>query len=140
MILAHKYKTLIETARELLGVDFQLTEQNGQLVLHGLASSAEVKNKLWDIYSQIDPHFISKEIRMEIYVKPEVKACRARLLTDESRLNIHRGPGVASLIIGEIIPNTEVIVLGRTNADWWLIRKQEIEGYCYVRQLEIIED
>ena len=59
MALVTKYKVLIDTAQNSGISDLQVAEQEGVLHIRGTAPSADVKNKLWDIYNQIDPNFLS---------------------------------------------------------------------------------
>lgn len=139
MSLENKYRTLIEAARNLLTADFELRQEDGVLHIVGLAPNAEAKHKLWDVYSQLDPNYISREVRMKIRVHPDLNGCKARLIAEEEILNIHNGPGVASLTIGQVPNRSEVSIIGRTNTDWWLIRIHDIEGYCYVPHVEMLE-
>lgn len=138
MALFDKYKMLLDAAEDIITDDLQFMEQNGVLIIRGVAPNAEVKNKLWDIYSQIDPNFISGEVLLDIDVLPMVKGCKARLIVDEPTLNVHKGPGVELATIGNVTKGEVVTVMSRANVYWWLIRTDNIEGYCYAQNIELV--
>jgi|GEM_PF-569459 len=138
MSLLNKYKSLIDAAESLIIGEVQLMEQNSILIIRGAAPSAEVKDKLWDIYSQIDPNFISREVLLDIEVSATVKGCKAHMIIDEPTLNIHKGPGVESAIIDEVPRQDAVTILSRTNVYWWLVRTNNSEGYCYAQNIELV--
>ncbi|TYR35334.1 SH3 domain-containing protein [Sphingobacterium phlebotomi] len=138
MALFDKYKMLLDAAEDIITDDLQFMEQNGVLIIRGVAPNAEVKNKLWDIYSQIDPNFISGEVLLDIDVLSMVKGCKARLIVDEPTLNVHKGPGVELPTIGNVTKGEVVTVMSRANVYWWLIRTDNIEGYCYAQNIELV--
>ncbi len=138
MALFDKYKMLLDAAEDLITDDLQFMEQNGVLIIRGVAPNAEVKNKLWDIYSQIDPNFISGEVLLDIDVLSMLKGCKARLIVDEPTLNVHKGPGVELPTIGNVTKGEVVTVMSRANVYWWLIRTDNIEGYCYAQNIELV--
>lgn len=138
MALFDKYKMLLDAAEDIITDDLQFMEQNGVLIIRGVAPNAEVKNKLWDIYSQIDPNFISGEVLLDIDVLSMVKGCKARLIVDEPTLNVHKGPGVELATIGNVTKGEVVTVMSRANVYWWLIRTDNIEGYCYAQNIELV--
>lgn len=138
MALFDKYKMLLDAAEDLITDDLQFMEQNGVLIIRGVAPNAEVKNKLWDIYSQIDPNFISGEVLLDIDVLSMIKGCKARLIVDEPTLNVHKGPGVELPTIGNVTKGEVVTVMSRANVYWWLIRTDNIEGYCYAENIELV--
>lgn len=136
MTLIDKYKTLLNAAKDLIIEDLQFMEQNRVLIIRGVAPNAEAKNKLWDIYSQIDPNFISGELLLDIDVLSTVKGCKARLLMEGPILHVHKGPGVELPTIGKIKKGEIVTVVSRANVYWWLVRTDNIEGYCYAENIE----
>lgn len=138
MTLFDKYKTLLEAAENLTIDDLQTAERDGVLVIRGIARSAEAKNKLWDIYSQIDPNFISGEVLLEVDVSPTVTGCQARLIADEPVLNIHKGPGIELPTISKIRKDEVVTVISRANVYWWLVRTDDGEGYCYAQHINVV--
>lgn len=138
MALLDKYKALLVTAENLITDGFQFMEQNGVLIIRGIAPNAEAKNKLWDMYSQMDPNFISGEVLLDIDVLATVKGSRARLVVNDPMLNIHKGPGVELPTIGNVQKDEIVTVVSRANVYWWLIRTDNIEGYCYAENIELL--
>ncbi|MBD1426633.1 SH3 domain-containing protein [Sphingobacterium arenae] len=138
MALLNKYKSLITAAENLVTGGVQFMEQDSILIIKGAAPSAEVKDKLWDIYSQIDPNFISREVSLDIEVLATVKGCKAYMIVEEPILNIHKGPGVESPIIDKVQRQEIVIILSRTNVYWWLVRTNNSEGYCYAQNIELV--
>lgn len=140
MTLFDKYKALLGEAKILLEGNMQLLEEDGTLTVRGIAPSADVKNKLWDIYGQLDPNFIGKDVLLDIRTSPTIVGCKARLLAGADILNIHKGPGVESETIGQVEKNETVFVLSRANVYWWLIRAAEVEGYCYVQNIKILDE
>lgn len=138
MALFDKYRALLNAAEDLTTDDLQFMEQDGVLIIRGVAPNAEVKNKLWDIYSQIDANFISREVLLDIDVLSTVKGCKARMIADEPVLNVHKGPGVELPTIGNVTKGEVVTVISRANVYWWLIRTDNIEGYCYAQHIELV--
>lgn len=138
MALFDKYKMLLDAAADLITDDLQFMEQNSVLIIRGAAPNAEAKNKLWDIYSQIDPNFISGEVVLDIDVLSVVKGCKARLIVDDPILHVHKGPGVELPTIGNVPKGDVVTVMSRANVYWWLIRTDNVEGYCYAQHIELL--
>jgi|SRR5690606_13140708 len=138
MALLDKYKELVNEAKALIGEDMQFVVQNDLLHIRGIAPNAEAKNKLWDIYSQIDPNFISGEVLLNVDVSSSVKGCRARLTSEEPRLNIRKGPSVELPIIGHVEKDEIIVVICRANQYWWLVRAHDFEGYCYAQNIELM--
>src|SRR5690606_21167139 len=136
MALFDKYRALLDAAKDLKTDGLQFMEQNGVMIIRGVARNAEAKNKLWDIYSQIDPNFISSEVLLDIDVLSTVKGCKARLFMEDPILHVHKGPGVELPTIGKIKKGEIVTVVSRANVYWWLVRTDNIEGYCYAENIE----
>lgn len=138
MALLDKYRELLNAGKALMGGEMQFVVQNDLLHIRGIAPNAEAKNKLWDIYSQIDPNFISGEVILNVDVSPAIKGCRARLIADEPRLNIRKGPSVELPIVANVEKDEIIVVVCRANQYWWLVRAQGFEGYCYAQNIELI--
>lgn len=136
MALLDKYKELLKQADVLAVENLRCTEQNGLLNICGTAANAEIKNKLWDVYSQINPNFIANEVTLNIEVSPVVKGNKVRVVTDQINVNIRKGPSVELPIITNIDKDHIITLLGRANDYWWLIRTNNFEGYCYARNME----
>lgn len=140
MTLLNKYRPLIAAVDELMPEGVEVMEQNSVLILRGIAPNGEVKNKLWDLYSQIDPNFISREVILDIQVAPSVKGCKAKLIVDSPTLTIRKGPGVELPIIDTLSSDEMVTVLCRANVYWWLIRANDSEGYCYAENIDLYKE
>lgn len=139
MALVTKYKVLIDTAQNSGISDLQVAEQEGVLHIRGTAPSADVKNKLWDIYNQIDPNFLSGDVVMNVDVSTAVAGSQARVITQTSNLNIRKGPGTDQPIVGKAAKDEIITLISRANDQWWLVRtKDGEEGYCYAQYLEPI--
>lgn len=139
MALVSKYKVLIDTAQNSGISDLQVAEQEGVLHIRGTAPSADVKNKLWDIYNQIDPNFLSGDVVMNVDVSTAVAGSQARVITQTSNLNIRKGPGTDQPIVGKAAKDEIITLISRANDQWWLVRtKDGEEGYCYAQYLEPI--
>lgn len=65
MALQDKYKQLIDAAYTNGVSNLKIEEQNNVLYINGNSTSA-VKNKLWSIYSSIDPDMRSADVVMNI--------------------------------------------------------------------------
>jgi uncharacterized protein YgiM (DUF1202 family) len=139
MTLISKYKVLVDTAQSSGINDLQVAEQEGVLHIRGTAPSADVKNKLWDIYNQIDPNFLSGDVVMNVNVSTAVAGNQARVITQTSNLNIRKGPGTDQPIVGKAAKDEIITLISRANDQWWLVRtKDGEEGYCYAQYLEPI--
>ncbi len=70
MALTDKYQKLITSARQDKVADFSAREQDGVLYVTGKAPSEAVKQRLWDIYGEIDPDMRAADVVMNIDVAP----------------------------------------------------------------------
>jgi uncharacterized protein YgiM (DUF1202 family) len=63
---------------------------------------------------------------------------KAKVTTDQSNLNIRKGPGTDQPILAKAAHNEMVTVVSKTNEQWWLIRTDSgKEGYAYARYLTV---
>ena len=139
MSLLNKYKVLIDTANASGISDLQVAEQEGVLQIRGTAPNADVKNKLWDVYNQIDPNFLTGDVVMNVDVTTAVTGSQARVITQNSNLNIRKGPGTDQPIVGKAAKDEVITLISRANDQWWLVRTNDgEEGYCYAQYLEPI--
>ncbi|WP_313512643.1 SH3 domain-containing protein [Sphingobacterium sp.] len=137
MSLQSKYQVLIDTAKASGMTDLAIAEQDGVLHVQGTAPNADVKNKLWDIYNQIDPNFLSGDLVMNVDVSSAVAGSQVRVITESSNLNIRKGPGTDQPIVGKAAKDEIITLISRANDQWWLVRtKDGEEGYCYAQYLE----
>ena len=60
MALQEKYKQLIDAANSEGITNLQVKEQDNVLYIDGEASSGAAKDKLWDVYSKLDPDFVQR--------------------------------------------------------------------------------
>ena len=137
MSLLNKYQALIDTANAS-GIDgLQVAEQEGVLHIRGTAPNADVKNKLWDIYNQIDPNYLTGDVVMNVDVSSAVAGSQVKVITESSNLNIRKGPGTDQPIVGKAAKDEIITLISRANDQWWLVRtKDGEEGYCYAQYLE----
>lgn len=139
MGLQDKYKVLLDTATASGVTDLQYAEQDGVLQIRGTAPNADAKNKLWDVYNQIDPNFLSGDVVMNVDVSSAVVGSQVRVITQDGNLNIRKGPGTDQPIVGKATKGEIITLVSRANNQWWLVRSNAGgEGYCYAQYLEPI--
>ncbi len=68
MNLKDKYSKLIDYAGSALVDNLSITEKDGILYVSGTATE-DVKEKIWDIYNQIDPDMRSGDMVLDISVE-----------------------------------------------------------------------
>jgi len=68
MALQDKYRELVTTAQSAGVSNLQVREQDRVLYIDGIASSEEIKQRLWDIYGKIDPDYRSADLVMNVKV------------------------------------------------------------------------
>jgi uncharacterized protein YgiM (DUF1202 family) len=139
MALTTKYQGLIDVANNSGIENLQIAEQEGVLHIRGTAPSADVKNKLWDVYNQLDPNYLSGDVVMNVDVSTAVAGSQVRVITQNSNLNIRKGPGTDQPIVGKAAKDEIITLISRANDQWWLVRTNDgEEGYCYAQYLEPI--
>ena len=136
MALTDKYKELVDLARLN---DLSVSESGNVLKIGGIVPSADVKDKMWEIYQRIDPHFKSNDLILN--VKTNVSnGSKVRVITKESRLNIRKGPGTDQPIVGKAEKGDIITLISKANDQWWLVRDNDgEEGYCYSQYLEPVQ-
>jgi uncharacterized protein YgiM (DUF1202 family) len=138
MALQDKYKQLIDTAKQAGVSDLQVREQDGVLYMDGTAPSAAVKDQLWNVYNQIDPDFKSSDVILNVNTNV-ASGSQAKVTTNESNLNIRRGPGTDQPIVGKAAKDEVVTVINQTNEQWWLVRSKDgEEGYAHSQYLSAL--
>jgi uncharacterized protein YgiM (DUF1202 family) len=136
MALQEKYAELINAAKSSGVQDLQVREQNNVLYIDGTAPSGAVKDNLWNIYNKIDPDFKAGDLILNVTVST-ANGTKAKVTTEESNLNIRKGPGTEQPIVGKAAHNEVVTVLNQTNQQWWLIKTDNgEEGYAYSQYLK----
>lgn len=140
MTLQEKYKNLVDTAKSSGIADLSVAEQGNVLHISGTAPSADIKNKLWQIYDSIDPNFLTGDVVMNINVATAVPGSKVKVTTNDSNLNIRKGPGTDQPIVGKAARDEIITLVGKANDQWWLVRADNgEEGYCYAQYLSPVE-
>jgi len=135
MSLQDKYKQLIDAANTDGVSNLQVREQDNVLYIDGDAPDGATKDKLWDIYGQIDPDYRAGDVVMNVNVAASA-GTKAKVVTDSTNLNIRKGPGTDQPIVGKAAHNEIVTLQSKTNDQWWLIKTDAgAEGYCYAQYL-----
>ncbi|HBG42547.1 SH3 domain-containing protein [Limibacterium fermenti] len=137
MSLKEKYKELIDAANQY-GVSVNETA-NG-LKFEGTVSSAEAKNKLWEIYGKLDPNFKSADVILNVKVNAPVGS-KVKVVTQQSNLNIRKGPGTDQPIVGKAAHGDVITLVSKYNDQWWFVLdKDGEEGYSYAQYLEPVNE
>ena len=138
MAIQEKYKSLIDYAKSSGVANLQVREQDNVLYVDGEAPNGEVKDKLWNIYEGLDPDFREGDLVLDVNVSNVASGSKAKVTTDQSNLNIRKGPGTDQPILAKAAHNEMVTVVSKTNEQWWLIRTDSgKEGYAYARYLTV---
>ena len=137
MALQDKYKELIDEAKAGGVNNLQVRDQDNVLYINGEAPSGAIKDKLWDTYNKIDPDFRAGDLVMDVNVSAMVAGSKAKVTTDQSNLNIRKGPGTDQPVVGKAAHNELVTLVSKTSELWWLIRTDKgAEGYASAMYLE----
>ena len=116
--------------------NLQAREQDSVLYIDGEAPTGAVKDQLWEIYGKIDPDFRAGDVIMNINVSTMVPGAKVKVTTEKTDLNIRKGPGTDQPIVGKAAHFEIVLLISKTNDQWWLIRTdQGEEGYAYAQYL-----
>ena len=139
MSLQEKYKVLLDTAQSSGVNDLNYAEMDGVLHIRGTAPTAAIKNKLWEIYGNIDPNFQTGDVVLNVDVATEVPGSQVKVITENSNLNVRKGPGTDQPIVGKAAKGEIITLISKANDQWWLVRtKDNEEGYCYAQYLESV--
>lgn len=135
MSLQDKYKQLIDAANAGGVSNLQVREQDNVLHVDGSAPDGATKDKLWNIYNQIDPDYRAGDLIMNVDVAASA-GTKAKVTTDSTILNIRKGPGTDQPVVGKAAHNEMVTLISKTNDQWWLIKTDKgEEGYAYAQYL-----
>lgn len=135
MSLQDKYKQIIDAANAAGVNNLQVREQNNVLHIDGSAPDGATKDKLWNIYNQIDPDYRAGDLIMNVDVAASA-GTKAKVTTENTNLNIRKGPGTDQPIVGKAAHNEIVTLQSKTNDQWWLIKTDNgEEGYAYAQYL-----
>lgn len=137
--LQDKYADLITAAKATPVANLAVRAQENVLYIDGVVPTGEAKDRLWEIYNKIDPDFRGGDLVLNLDVSPAAPSTRLKVTTKESNLNIRKGPGTDTPIIGKAAHNSEVTLLSKYSDDWSLIRSANgEEGYCSTKYLTAI--
>lgn len=133
MALAEKYKELIDLARQNGAT---VNDSGNVLKVEGTVNSPEIKDKMWEIYSRLDPNFKSSDVVLNVKVNAPAGG-KVKVVTQQSNLNIRKGPGTDQPIVGKAAHGDVITLVSKYNDQWWLVRDNDgEEGYCYAQYLE----
>ena len=136
MALQDKYRELLDTARSVGVTNLQAREQDNVLYIDGQAPSGAAKDQLWNVYGKLDPDFRAGDVVMNINVSTMVPGSKALVTTQQSNLNIRKGPGTDQPIVGKAAHHEMVTLVSKTNDQWWLVRTDAgEEGYASAQYL-----
>lgn len=136
MALQDKYRELLDTARSVGVTNLQAREQDNVLYIDGQAPSGAAKDQLWNVYGRLDPDFRAGDVVMNINVSTMVPGSKALVTTQQSNLNIRKGPGTDQPIVGKAAHHEMVTLVSKTNDQWWLVRTDAgEEGYASAQYL-----
>ena len=136
MALQDKYQALIDAANAAGVSNLAVREQDGVLYIDGDAPSGAAKDQLWDVYNQIDPNYANGDLILNVNARAEAGS-QARVITQESNLNIRKGPGTDQPIVGKAAKDEIITLVSKANDLWWSVRtKDGEEGYAYAQYLE----
>ena len=122
MTLSEKYKELVDIA---INNKLSVNDTGKVLRIEGEVDTADIKDKMWEIYKNLDPHFKSNDVVLN--VKSKVSAGdKVKVVTRESRLNIRQGPGTDQPIVGKAEKGDIITLINKTNDQWWLDRKSVV--------------
>lgn len=133
MALTEKYKELVDLAKQY---GSSVTDSGNVLKVEGSVPSADLKNKMWDIYNRIDPNYRSGDLVLNVKVDAP-DGGKVKVVTQESNLNIRKGPGTDQPIVGKAAKGDIITLVGKANDQWWLVKDNDgEEGYSYSQYLE----
>jgi uncharacterized protein YgiM (DUF1202 family) len=137
MSVQQKYSELVNAAKQAGVNNLQVREQNNVLYIDGTAPTGAVKDQLWAIYDKLDPNFKSGDVVLDVKVGDNGAGTKAKVITENSNLNLRKGPGTDQPIVGKAAHNATVTIINKTNEQWSLVRTDDgAEGYVYSQYLE----
>lgn len=136
MSLSDKYKALIDLARIN---NISVNDSGNVLKLDGVVPDAGVKNKMWEIYQSMDPHFQHHDLVMNIKTAV-TDGDKVKVVTQGSQLNIYQGPGTDQPVMGKASKGDIIMLINKAHDQWWLVRDNDgEEGYCHSQYLEPVQ-
>lgn len=136
MTLKEKYQAIVDAANQAGASNLQVVEQAGVLYINGDVPSGAVKDKLWEVYGSIDPNFSAGDLVLNVNTVV-TEGGKVRVITQDSNLNIRKGPGTDQPIVGKAAKGEVITLISKANDLWWLVRTDDgEEGYSYAQYLE----
>lgn len=136
MALLEKYKELVDLAKQY---GANVTDNGKVLKVEGELPSADLKDKMWDIYGRLDPDYRSGDLVLNVKVNAPAGG-KVKVVTQSSNLNIRKGPGTDQPIVGKAAHGDTITLISKFNDQWWLVRDNDgEEGYCYAQYLEPVQ-
>ncbi|MBK5722269.1 LysM peptidoglycan-binding domain-containing protein [Dysgonomonas sp. Marseille-P4677] len=114
MNLQSKYRKVIDSAQESQIEDLSITENNEVLYISG-TTSEYIKEKLWDLYNQIDQDMRSGDMVLDIKVKDEKPEDEEGEIEDSQFYEIKSGDSLSK--IAELYPGLTWQELFEANKD-----------------------
>ncbi|QEC42523.1 SH3 domain-containing protein [Pseudobacter ginsenosidimutans] len=140
MALQEKYKELVDAANTSGATNLQVREQDNVLYIDGDVPTGAAKDKLWDIYSKLDPDYRSADLIMNLNVTSMAPGAKAKVTTTSSNLNIRKGPGTDHPIVGKAAHHEIVTLVNKGEGQWWEIKTDKgVEGYASAQYLTPVE-
>lgn len=140
MALQDKYKELVDAANTSGASNLQVREQDNVLYIDGDVPNGATKDKLWDIYSKLDPDYRSGDLIMNLNVASMAPGAKARVTTTSSNLNIRKGPGTDQPIVGKAAHHEVVTLVNKSDGGWWQVKTDNgVEGYASAQYLTPID-
>lgn len=140
MALQEKYKELVDAANAAGATNLQVREQDNVLYIDGDVPNGTTKDKLWDIYSKLDPDYRSGDLIMNLNVTSMAPGAKAKVTTTSSNLNIRKGPGTDQPIVGKAAHHELVTLMNKSEGQWWEIKTDKgVEGYAAAQYLTPVD-
>lgn len=109
--------------------NLKVSNENGQLTVAGTVTDMSAGEKaVAALKTQPGVHSVVNLLEMEDLTAKNIKM---KVATEQSNLNIRKGPGTEYEIVGKAAHNSTVQLIKRMYNDWYYIRTDSgIEGFC----------
>jgi len=119
-----------------LGVDnLQVANNNGTARVSGTVQNGEAIAKVEE-FVKSQTGVTGFENAIEIADVSDLNI-RYTVATNSSNLNVRKGAGTDFDIVGKFPKGTEVTLVKRINNTWFIVRTEELEGYCHTDYLKL---
>lgn len=111
---------------------------NNSFILSGTVETGEDLTQLNEIIENSgSERTIENNVKLEDFT---AKNILLSVVTKGSNLNIRGGAGTNNSIVGKFANGTQVILIKKIKIDWYLVRSNEVEGYCHTNFLKPVEN